>query len=422
MSVANRRRRAFLRAGALTAWGLAVPLRGGAQSAGLPVTGRALPGLDALDGIVTPILQAHSIPGGAIAIAQQGKLKLARGYGHADLQANAPMRPETYVALASVSKVLTAQTLLKLVEQGRLALSDRAYGFFPDMTVPPGMREDPRLAQVTVEMCLHHTGGWNRQVSGDPSGWGPRISRELRLSGPPSPFDMIRYMKGVPLDFDPGTKQAYSNFGFVLLGGIIAKITGLGYPEAVRRIALQPMGAPGPRIDDVPPRYLPGEAKRYTTGSEQPVPGGNPRMVMASGGWQANCVDMARVLTAIDGSRTGTTFLSPAMFEAMLQPATGFPRPSPEHWMGLGWDFVQTFPDPAQPGAVRASFAKDGGIGGIETYVEHLAIGVDYVLLFNSRPRSSDMPGALELIKPKVIDFVRGVRAWPDGDLFGTFG
>jgi hypothetical protein len=177
------------------------------------------------------------------------------------------------------------------------------------------------------------------------------------------------------------------------------------------------MGVTGIRIDNVPPQHNPGEAHLYIAGTEHPVPGGNPRMVMAAGGWQANCIDVARVMTAIDGSRTDTPFLSPAMMEAMLAPASGFPPPSPEHWMGLGWDMVQSFPDPGNPGAKRYNWGKDGGLGGIDTYVEHLASGDDCVLLFNSSPPQGSR-SAWELIKPKVIALIQQTRAWPDGDLF----
>ena len=391
-----------------------------ASADGIPISGRALPGLEALDDTVTSIMHAHAIPGASIAITHGGALKLARGYGHADLQSRAPMRADTLVALASVSKVLTAQTILKLVEGGRVKLSDPVFGWFRDLAPPPGMREDPRLSEITVGMCLHHTGGWDRKTSGDPSGWGPRIARALRLERPPQPLEMIRYMKGVPLDFAPGTKQVYSNFGFVLLGGVIAMVTRQAYPEAIRQLALQPMGATGIRLDGVPPQYNPGEAQRYIAGTVHPVPGGNPRMVMASGGWQSNCVDMARVMTAIDGSRTGTPFLAPPVFQAMLQPAPGIVPASPEHWMGLGWDMVQAFPDPGGADRKRYSWGKDGGLGGIQTYVEHLAIGANFVLLFNSAPQG-DETGALALVKPRVIEFIRQMRAWPDGDLFTAF-
>ena len=394
------------------------PSRASAQSS-FPITGRALPGMDALDAIVVPIMQAHGVPGVSIAIARDGKLKLARGYGYANVQANAPMRPDTRIALASVSKVITGQTILKLVDQGRVRLTDRAFDYFRDLAPPPGMREDPRLNDITIEMCLHHTGGWDRKTSGDPSGWGPRIMRALRLNQPPTPFEMIRYMKGVPLDFTPGTQQVYSNFGFALLGGVIAKVTAQGYPEVVQQTTLRPMGATGLRVDDAPPRYLDGEARRYLIGSEHEVPGGNPRMVMAAGGWQASCVDMARFITAIDGSRTGTTFLSAPTFEAMLSPAVGIQRESPDHWMGLGWDYVQAYPGP--DGGKRYSYGKDGGIGGIQAYLEHLAIGADFVLLVNSAPAdTTTTPGGRQMIQPKLVDFIRQTPA-PDGDLFASF-
>ena len=216
--------------------GARAPAARTASADGVPVSGRALPGLEALDDAVTSIMHAHAIPGASIAITHGGALKLARGYGYADLQSRAPMRADTFVALASVSKVLTAQTILKLVEGGRIKLSDRVFGWFRDLTPPPGMREDPRLSEITIEMCLHHTGGWDRKTSGDPSGWGPRIARALRLDRPPLPLEMIRYMKGVPLDFAPGTRQVYSNFGFVV-GGVIAAVTRQAYPDAIRQLS-----------------------------------------------------------------------------------------------------------------------------------------------------------------------------------------
>ncbi|MFO1304534.1 MAG: serine hydrolase domain-containing protein [Burkholderiales bacterium] len=397
------------------------PLAARAQPAdvnGIPVTGRALPGMEPLDESVTSIMRAHAIPGASIAIARDGKLKLARGYGYADLAQRQPMRPETRVALASVSKVLTGQTILKLVGEGKLRLSDRAFGFFPDMRPPEGMREDPRLAEITIQMLLHHTGGWDRKAEGDPSGWGPRIDRALRLNQPPTPFEMIRYMKGVPLDFAPGTRQVYSNFGFVLLGGVIAKVTGQAYADYVQQNTLRAMGATSVKLDDVSPRYLPGEAKRYVLGGEREVPGGNSRMMMASGGWQATSVDMMRIMTAIDGSRTGTPFLPPAMIEAMLEPAPGIAGPSPDHWMGLAWDMVQAFPG---PGGKRYSYGKDGGLPGVQTYVEHLAIGANYALLINSAPpEGGGQPGGLKLIQPKLVEFIRQAPV-PEGDLFGAF-
>lgn len=419
-----------------------VPLLQGVRGSSddLPVSGRVLPGLEALDGVVLPILEAHAIPGAQIAMAHEGRLMVARAYGFADVQARLPMLPETRMVLASVSKVITAQTILKLVDEGRITLEDRVFGWFRELRPPEGRREDPRLAEITIRMCLQHTGGWDRKESGDPSGWSPRIRRALHLERPPTPLEMIRYMKGVRLDFQPGTRQAYSNFGFVLLGAVIAAVTREEYPAYVQQHTLQPWGVHGTRVDEPIPNYFPGEARRYMLPAEHEVPGGNNRMVMAAGGWAANCVDMALMLTAIDGSRTGRPWLSPTLMQAMVEPAQGIApisasvpelggapagsntQEAPLHWMGLGWDQVELFP-PAQPGGPqRYSWAKDGGLAGIQTWVQHVATGTNFALLFNSSvPHGQETPGALGLVRPRVLEFIRGVKAWPVGDLFVDF-
>lgn len=382
-----------------------------------PIQGRALPGLESIDNVVLPILEAHAIPGLSLAVARGGKLQLARTYGFADLRAQQPLRPETLFNLASVSKVVTGQTILKLVAQGRLGLGDRVFEILGALRPPEGAREDPRLRQITVEMCLHHTGGWNRKESGDPSGWTPRVKRALRIRRTPTPHDLIRYMMGVRLDFDPGTQQVYSNFGFVLLGAVIAEIAKQPYAEYAQAQTLHPMGATRMRLTGPGPGYGEGEAHRYALPSDHPIPGGNPPMVAASGGWMADCIDMARVMTAIDGSRTGTPWLPPALMDAMLQPAPGIPPAPAGHWMGLAWDQVERVQTPNGP---AYGWAKDGGLAGIQTWVQHLPEGIDLVILCNSSPPHGQV-GELAMVRPKVIEFLRGVRAWPEGDLFGDF-
>jgi hypothetical protein len=196
------------------------------------------------------------------------------------------------------------------------------------------------------------------------------------------------------------------------------------------------MGIQGMGRAGVPPEYLPGEARRYMLPAEHQVPGGNSPMVFAAGGWEANCVDMARLLTAVDGSRTGTPWLSPATLRAMVTPAPRIQAAATDHWFGLGWDTVQEFPAPAGTGAAeggnstltspllidgkRYSFAKDGALSGIQTWIEHLADGVNFVLLFNSSA-GHDVQAGLGVIRPKVVEFIRGVTQWPQGDLFQQF-
>jgi len=408
-------------AGANFSWaqaGGAVP--GGGS--GLPSTGKSLPGLEFLDDIIPSVMADHGFPGASVAIAKDGKLKAARGYGYAIVESEQPMRPTSLLTLASVSKVMTAQTTLKLVGEGRLSLGDKAYGFFPDMKVVPGMQEDPRLPEITIQMLLHHSGGWNRKKSGDPNSWGQRIQRAMHLDHPPTIMELVRYMKGVPLDFTPGTDTVYSNFGFTLLGAIIMKVTGKEYGPAVQGLMLKPMGVERMRVDGRPPTYLPGEAHRYAAGGQHSFPGGQKAMMIPAGGWVSDAVQMAWVMTAIDGSRSGSPFLPADMLKAMLSPPPGLPIRENGTYFGMGWDQVK----PPQGGGGGSNplsgyeYGKDGGLPGISTWVQHLANGVDWALLVNSSAAEHG-DSAQSVIREHVLPRIRALQSWPDGDLFGDF-
>ena len=410
-------------AGFGTGAGLLQEGRSAASGGDAPATGRALPGLEFLDDIIPAAMAAHGFAGASVAIAKDGKLKAARGYGFAIIEQQQPMRPLSLLCLASVSKVMTAQTILKLVGEGRLSLDDKAYGFFPDLRVVPGMTEDPRLRDITVQMLLHHSGGWDRTKSGDPNGWGPRIRRAMNLSQAPTVMQLVRYMKGVPLDFTPGTDTVYSNFGYTLLGAIIMKVSGQPYEAAVQQTMLAPMGVQRMRTDGPPPAYLEGEAHRYALGSENSFPGGQREMMIPAGGWVANAVDMAWIMTAIDGSRTGSSFLPPNMVKAMLSPPPGLPPRQNGTYFGMGWDQVVP-PQSAAPSSgspvAGYEYGKDGGLPGINTWVQHLANGVDWTLLINSSAMH-DGEAPISTVKSQLVPRLRSLAAWPDGDLFGEF-
>lgn len=391
-------------------------LAGLASAQGLPTTGSVVPGLESLDSVVPAILERHGVPGASLAIVRGGKLKVARGYGYADLATQAPVRPESPFLLASVSKSITAVTVLELVEQGRLRLDDHPFRML-DVRPLPGATEDPRLRDITVRELLNHSGGWNRKTSGDPNGWSRRIARAMDLRLPISVHDLIRYMLGVPLDFTPGTDAVYSNFGYVVLGATIAKVTGLEYREAVRQITLGPMGLDRVRLHDGPRGELPDEVHRYVAGTETPLPDVHLPMMVAAGGWTASAVDMAWFLAQVDGSRTGTTFLSADMMQQMLAapPPTVPVRPNGT-WFGLGWDVVR--PTPRGP-----LYQKDGGLPGISTFIQHMPDGTDWVLFLNATPPRGDRgePSALRAAMRRIPAAIRAVPSWPDGDLFEQF-
>src|SRR5262245_25889781 len=96
-------------------------------NATLPATGKATGILKPIDTAVATMTARHGIPGAALAIAKDGKLVFARGYGWANLATEELVQPDTLFGVASLSKTITALAILQLVEQGKLSLDDKPF-------------------------------------------------------------------------------------------------------------------------------------------------------------------------------------------------------------------------------------------------------------------------------------------------------
>jgi N-acyl-D-amino-acid deacylase len=128
-----------------------------------PITGQAVPRLKRIDAVMLEILHDHHIPGGSLAIAREGKLVFARGYGWADVENKKPVVPSSRFNIASCSKAITASAILKLVDEGKLRLGDKAFAMLDNLKPSEGAKVDPRLRDITVRQLLHHAGGVTRQ-------------------------------------------------------------------------------------------------------------------------------------------------------------------------------------------------------------------------------------------------------------------
>jgi CubicO group peptidase (beta-lactamase class C family) len=87
-----------------------------------------------------------------------------------------------------------------------------------------------------------HKGGWDRDQAGDPMFKSLEIAAALGKAGPASAEDIVTYMAGQRLQFTPGSKSVYSNFGYCVLGRVIAKVTGKKYIDYIREEVLAPLG------------------------------------------------------------------------------------------------------------------------------------------------------------------------------------
>lgn len=383
---------------------------------GLPITGKSVEALAPLDEALEKIIIRHGIPGGAVAITREGKLVYAKGFGWSEYEANTLATPETLFGLASVSKVFTALAVLKLVEEGKLRLDQSAFDFFKDIQPPPGAAADPRLAKITIRHLLNHSGGWDRDKSGDPLNWSFRVSQALKVPMPINEDHLIRFMLGVKLDFDPGTQQVYSNFGYILLGQIVTRATGQPYDAYVRAKVMKPMGITRAQMHDREPRYFKDEARRYNPGILLSMPAYNVPWSDASGGWAASAVDLARLMTALDGGRGGKPFLTEALMAEMLAPPPPplKPRADGTHF-GLGWDAAGKTP-------AGVGYTKGGSWPGVRATVRHRPDGINTVILCNALTQMDqiDLRIANDAVR-EAQEAVSQIKEWPKIDLFDEY-
>lgn len=171
---------------------------------------------------------AH-IPGMVYGIVQDGKLVYVKGIGVQDFDAKRPVTADSLFRIASMTKAFTALAILKLRDDGKLRLDNLAEQYVPEMkswTYPT--KDSPR---IRVRDLLQHVGGF---VTDDP--WGDR-----QQVLPQAEFTKM-IAAGVPFSRAPQSQHEYSNFGYALLGRIVANASGMAYTDYVQRTILTPLG------------------------------------------------------------------------------------------------------------------------------------------------------------------------------------
>lgn len=388
----------------------------------IPTTGTVVPELAGFDRVITDLMKKWGIPGGAIAVVKDGRLVLARGYGYADLAAKDPVAPDALFRIASVSKPVTAVAVLRLAEQGRVDVDAKAFALLPNLTPPSGSTVDARLDAITVRQLLSHLGGWDRDRSFDPMFRATQIAEALGTVPPAGAETVIRYMRGQPLDFSPGARYAYSNFGYAVLGRVIEQASGQSYGAYVTESVLRPMGITRMRLGrSLLADRAAGEVRYYdgggTTSSVFPSGGSVPwayggfhlEAMDAHGGWIASAVDLARFITSVDGLATRPDLLRPASIDLMTARPTMVWDGSAFHY-GAGW-LVR----PQQ-----GNWWHNGSLPGTSALIVRTGTGLAWAVLFNARSMVSGSTFEQE-VDPAVWEAVAQVSTWPTHDLFSQY-
>ena len=279
-----------------------------------PSGGETVPALAGLETALKDFMHERGIRGATLAVARNGQVLLSRSFGWSDRNATKPMAPGDPMRLASLSKRFTAAAIHKLIRDGKLK-SDQKVVELLDLKAPPGKTMDPRWAKVTIQNLIDHRGGWRSADGGDPMLNPPPIAAEPRRPLPPSAREIIEYMAGQPLQFEPGTDRAYSDFGYCLLGRVIGRVTGRSYIDSIRALVLEPLTIEGVDVgrslpqdrNSLEPEYVhPGDARNLFSTDQgakirHPDGGLSIEALDSTGGLIAPAADVARFFSHYGG-------------------------------------------------------------------------------------------------------------------------
>jgi CubicO group peptidase (beta-lactamase class C family) len=172
-------------------------------------------------------MTADGVPGAAIAIVENGSLAFQAGVGVESLGGRMPVQATTLFRVASLSKMVLAATTMKLVEQGKVDLSQPVTSYVPFAVAPPY-----DASTITLDRLLTHT-------SGIPDG--DQTSRNCPV-GPGQSADWFAAQGPKPLWAPPGAVFAYSNTGYSVMGWVIESVTGKVYDQVATELVLDPAG------------------------------------------------------------------------------------------------------------------------------------------------------------------------------------
>ena len=362
---------------------------------------------------VNAFLKRWSIAGASVAVAKDGKLIYARGFGYSDTASKAEAEPYSQFRIASISKLVTAIGIMKLQEEGKLSVNDTVFG--PRGILNDSYFENPkdkRVYGITVAHLLSHEAGWS-QLYGDQMFMPTVIAQAMGVKTPVDTKTIVRFALDKRLQYTPGKGKAYSNLGYSILGLIIEKVSGMSYEEFCQKTIFEPLGIYDMKIaGNLPSEKAPFEVTYYIPSDialkpciydinemVQPCYGGNDiRALGGAGAWISTAPDLMRLLLAVDGFNTRPDILSDQSIRFMTDNSNGF---APVGWKGTLMD---------------GTWWRTGSFPGSAGMLKRQSDGISWVVLFNSSAWNG--PEIYSYISNMMNKVVMKIDPWPQYDLF----
>lgn len=204
--------------------------------------------LDAARAAIRQVMDSSQVPAIAVAVARNGNIIWEEGFGWADRENRIPATPHTMFSLASISKPITASGLMRLVEEGKVDLDAPANRYLGSGKIT-GLAGDAE--QATVRRVLSHTAGLPLHYR--------FYYANLEYGEPTMDQAIGRY---AILVYPPGSYYQYSNLGYGIIDHIIARVSGMSYPEYMRTNVFEPLGLSRMSVH-IPPGWDSLVAQRY---------------------------------------------------------------------------------------------------------------------------------------------------------------
>lgn len=288
--------------------------------------------------------------GATVAVADEGKIVYAEGFGAADRAANRPVNAETRFNVGSTSKMFAAVGILLLVDDGKVRLDDPVAKYLPEFRM-----KDPRYKDITVRMLFNHSSG----LPGSHFYFGYAVDENMHRY-------LIDSMAEAYLKHEPGAMQIYCNDGFTLAEMIVERVSGEKFIDFLARRVFKPLGMKNTGVSV-------GEAGVGNTAEYYNLKNGKkyPRevvMVYGAGGLSSTASDMCRFASSF--SPFAKRVLSDASVAEILksQPTKFFDKlRGPQILNEFGWDY-SSLPD-YQAAGIQV-LAKSGGTTCYSTYMQ----------------------------------------------------
>jgi len=395
-------------------------------------TGIPVASMTNCDNETIAFMDNFDIPGMTMAIAREGKLVYMRAFGNANIAGTEDTQPYHLFRIASVSKPITSIAIMKLMEEGKINMSDKVFGpgsllenhdYFSNANIT-----DDRIYNISVQHLLEHSGGFDKSqdctpnptspypwhaTHCDPIGFPLHVTETLGTSNPVAEQDLVKFLLEKSLGFTPGTSYQYSNIGYLTLGIIIEELSGMSYEDYLKTEIFEPIGICDMHLgknllEDKYEReaeYPPSGYQNLSVyGTNELLPNEygawNHEAYDAHGGWIATASDLIRVLLAVDKFNTKPDILQPSTIDIMTAPSANASYYA-KGWLVNQWD----------------NWWHTGAIDGTASNFVRTSDGFTFALILNKRVVGSQANAFWTALDALPWDCISGVSSYPEHDL-----